>query len=184
MTSGVISRYRRDTGAVSPVIGEVMIVAIVVVLAAVVWLMVSGMIQTDPETTITATFRNPTVEEHMRGATPTEVWDARVEVVKVIPDHVGVDWDEITITMVSVNGSLLHPGTKMTTDTPGMYDTDDSDGIDVQFWYVDTDMSENIISGGDFVKITGMDIYHEGATIKLSRAGELLAQLELPQVFQ
>ena len=53
--------WHKDDDAVSPVIGTILMVAITVVLAAVLWLMVSGMIQDPEEEKLTLQLSSPTM---------------------------------------------------------------------------------------------------------------------------
>lgn len=176
--------YRRDERAVSPVIGEVLMVAIVVVLAAVVYITVSSMLTFQDEDKVTMTMNFPKVEGKSRGATPTEVWDATLEITKVIPTTYKLVWSDVHVSIRSFNGSILESSSALEPDNSAMYDCDDSDGIDVEFWYVETSASDTTVSGGDSVKVTGMSVYYEGATIQFSKAGELIASVDLPTNFQ
>ncbi len=159
-------------------------VAIVIVLAAVVYIMVSGMLTIQDEDKVSMTMRFPDVVGHSRGATPTRVWDVTLEITRVIPDNFKLVWGDVFINIVSDNGSVLQPRSALTPDNPAMYDNNDADGIDVEFWHVETSTSDNIVSGGDSIKVTGMDPSYEGATIQLTKAGELIASVTLPTNFQ
>jgi flagellin-like protein len=176
--------YRRDQNAVSPVIGEVLMVAIVVVLAAVVYITVSSMLTFEDEDKVSMTMNFPDVEGKSRGASPTRVWDATMDITKVIPVEYKLVWSDVSINVRSSNGSLLLSRSALAPDNTTMYDVDDSDGIDVEFWYVETSTDGEIVSGGDSVKVTGMDPAYEGATIQMVKAGELIAQVTLPTNFQ
>jgi FlaG/FlaF family flagellin (archaellin) len=176
--------FGRDSAAASPVIGEVLMVAIVIVLAAVAYIMVSGMLTIQDEDKVTMTMTFPDVEGKSRGATPTRVWDVSMDITKVIPDSYKLVWNDVSISIKGADGSLLQPKSKMDPDNPAMYDNNDVDGIDVEFWYVEGSATDTIVSGGDSVKVTGMDVYYEGATIQFTKAGELIAQVKLPTNFQ
>jgi flagellin-like protein len=181
---GCIRVFQRDRRAASPVIGEVLMVAIVIVLAAVAYIMVSGMLTIEDEDKVTMTMSFPDVEGKSRGATPTRVWDVSLDITKVIPDSYKLVWGDVHISIKSDNGSVLQPRSKLDPDDPVMYDNDDADGIDVEFWYVESSGSNTIVSGGDSIKVTGMDVYYEGCTMQFTKAGELIAEVTLPTNFQ
>ncbi len=181
---GCIRVFQRDPRAASPVIGEVLMVAIVIVLAAVAYIMVSGMLTFQDEDNVTMTMHFPDVEGKNRGATPTRVWDVTMDITKVIPDSYKLVWNDVHISIKSDNGSVLQPKSKLTPDNPAMYDNNDADGIDVEFWYVEGSATDSIVSGGDSIKVTGMDPSYEGCTIQFTKAGELIAQVDLPTNFQ
>jgi hypothetical protein len=119
-----------------------------------------------------------------RGATPTQVWDVTLEITKVIPTTYKLVWPDVFISIKSYNGSVLQAKSSLTPDNPAAYDDDDADGIDVEFLYVETSASNNIVSGGDSIKVTGMDPSYEGATVQFTKAGELIAIVDLPTNFQ
>ena len=176
--------YQRDREAVSPVIGEVLMVAIVVVLAAVAYITVSSMLTVEDEDKVSMTFFFPDLEGKSRGATPTQVWDVTLDISKVIPTTFKLVWDDVHINIRAHNGSVLQAKSALNPDNPGTYDNNDADGIDVEFWYVETSAGETTVSGGDSIKVTGMDPAYEGATIQFTKAGELIAKVTLPTNFQ
>ena len=176
--------FRGDQDAVSPIIGEVLMVAIVVVLASVTYITVSGMIMFEDEEKVSMNMRFPDVEGHIRGATPKYVWDVDLVITKVIPDDYKLVWNDVFINIRSADGSVLQPKSPGTPDTPAMYDNIDADGIDVEFWYVETSAGDTMVGGGDAVKVTGMDTSYEGATIQMTKAGELIASVTLQTHFQ
>ena len=176
--------YRGDREAASPVIGEVLMVAIVIVLAAVVYIMVSGMLTFQDEDKVSVTMNFPDVEGKSRGTTPTRVWDVTLEITRVIPTTYKLVWTDVFVNILADSGSLLNSRSPLVSDDPAVYDDDDTDGIDVEFWYVETSDDNSIVSGGDSVKVTGMDPSYEGATIQFTKAGEIIASVTLPTNFQ
>jgi hypothetical protein len=165
------------------VIGEVLMVAIVVILAAIVYLMVSQMLNVPDEDRISMVVSNPHIEGTTRGTSPTQVWDVVLPVDAVHPVSKELEWDDVFVIIKSSNGSVLQPKTSMDPNDPALYDNNDTDGIDVEFWFVETTFNSTSISGGDLVKITGMDTTYEGSTIQFSRSGELVAKITLPTNF-
>ena len=184
MTLRQLRVFRGDQDAVSPIIGEVMMVAIVVVLASVTYITVSGMLMLEDEEKLSMTMRFPDVEGHSRGATPTSVWDVELVIIKVIPNDYKLVWNDLFINIRSADGSLLQPKSPGTPDNPAMYDNIDADGIDVEFWYVETSAGDTMVGEVDAIKVTGMDTSYEGATIQITKAGELIASVTLPTNFK
>jgi flagellin-like protein len=180
--------WHRDDDAVSPVIGTILMVAITVVLAAVLWLMVSGMITGPDEEKVTVNLATPDVQQQTR-ATLT-CWDATLNINKMTPKDEKVLWSATKIIVKSSSGSVLTSATTLTADAPATYDADgDADGdIEVQYWYVET-TGDTKMSAGDAVKITGMDdatntaFDWRGATIELTKGGERIASIKLPTNF-
>jgi FlaG/FlaF family flagellin (archaellin) len=165
------------------VIGEVLMVAIVVILAAIVYLLVSPMLNVPDEDKVSMVITNPRVEVKSRGTSPTQVWDVTLDVDAVHPPSQALKWDDVYVIIKSTNGSVLQPKTSLIPDDPATYDDNDTDGIDVEFWFVETTTNDTTITGGDAVKITGMGHSYEGAEIHLTKAGELVARVVLPTNF-
>ncbi len=159
-------------------------VAIVVVLASVTYISVSGMLVFEDEEKVSMTMRFPDVEGHSRGTTPTHGWDVELEITKVIPDDYKLVWNDVFINIRCANGSVLQLKSPIAPDNPAMYDNIDADGIDIEFWFVETSASDTKVNGGDAIKVTGMDSCYEGATIQMTKAGELIASVTLQTNFQ
>ena len=158
-------------------------VAIVIVLAAIAWIMVSGMVEGPDEEMITVTLERPDIEMQSRGATPTMVWDGTIEILDIAPDHKKVAWSELRILVKSQNGSLLQAVTNLTANDPPAYDSDDSDGISVQFWFVETTSGDTQMNAIDAIKLTGMGLSYEGASVDIMRKGEIIGSFSLPTWF-
>ena len=166
----------REEESVSPVIGTILMVAITVVLAAVLWLMVSGMFSTSVDKATTATLGEPKIEEQTRAA--TECWDVTIPILRLSPRESKVPWGDLKIAIKSASGSLL-----LTQNTPnadmGVYPND----LIVRTWFVPTAGVGTIIQAGDDVKITSMDIYYEGALVELVYHGQLIGMATLTTDF-
>jgi FlaG/FlaF family flagellin (archaellin) len=179
-----LRKYRRNDQAVSPVIGEVLMVSLAVVLAAVMFLMVSGMFSETDDDKLIVNLSDPIVEQQSRGSTPTKVWDAIFTINKVSPKTKKLVWLEARVAAKDSTGSILHWTTNLTLDDPVSYDNNDTDGITPQFWYIETRTGDDKASTGDAIKITGMDQTWTSASVILTRGGEIVAQINLPSHFE
>ena len=176
--------FRGDQDTVSPIIGEVLMVAIVVVLATVTYISVSGMLMLEDDDRVSISMTHPEIKSGSRGASPTLVWDVNIDITKVTPEGQKLHWDRLFIDIRSSNGSVLLPKSPLNPDDPAIYDNDDSDGIDVEFWFMETMAGDTVISGGDAIKVTGMDLTYEGATIQLTKANDVVGRVTLGTNFQ
>jgi len=166
----------RGEESVSPVIGTILMVAITVVLAAVLWLMVSGMFTTSREAKPVITLETPEVQQQTRAA--TTCWDATINVYRLSPSDSKVLWSELKVTLKSASGSVLYAQNLPTLD-PGVYPND----LIVRIWYVETNPGETKMGGGDEIKITSMDVYYEGALVQLLQGNEIVGSTSLPSAF-
>ncbi len=168
--------WHQDDDAVSPVIGTILMVAITVVLAAVLWLMVSGMIQDPEDEKLTLQLSSPKVTQYTRGVT---TWDAVLNINKLTPKDEKVKWSEVRIAIKSSDGSILNQAAEPDPDDPPNYDITGS----IEFWYVDITLNDVKVSAGDSIKITGMDVGYEGATLQILKAGKIIGDTTLPTDF-
>jgi flagellin-like protein len=167
--------WHKDDDAVSPVIGTILMVAITVVLAAVLWLMVSGMISTEESDKTTVTLANPSVKSETR---TTACWDVTLNIQKITPKDVKVKWTELRIIVKGEDGSVLNQATTPAVDA-GVY----VDPAAVEFWFVEVTAGDDKLDAGDGIKITGMDVTYEGAYIEMTKGGERIASATLPTNF-
>jgi len=176
--------WHKNDDAVSPVIGTILMVAITVVLAAVLWLMVSGMLTSGDDEKITVNLASPSVQSFDRdpGAPVFTVWDATMNVNKITPKDEKVSWSEVKMIVKSSAGSVLQPSIGLTQDTL-TYDDIDGAVVDLEFWYVETTTGDTKMSAGDGIKITGMPQAWEGAIVELLKGGERIASATLPTNF-
>jgi len=178
--------WHKNDDAVSPVIGTILMVAITVVLAAVLWLMVSGMISTGNESKTTVNIASPNVQQQTRGAPVYTCWDVTLNINKITPSDVKVLWSELKITVKSSTGSILKQQTTPLADAA--YSTVAGT---VEFWYVETTLGDTKMSAGDAIKITGMGNgvlpvvgnSYEGALVEISKGGQLIGSSNLPTNF-
>lgn len=159
--------WHKDDDAVSPVIGTILMVAITVVLAAVLWLMVSGMLTTGDETKTTVNMSSPSVTF----VDPT--WDALMDVNKITPKDDKVAWNDVRVIIKRDDGTVgLPESTLVATATSGL-----------EVLYIETSTGDTKMSAGDSIKIVGMDDTFEGATMILKMNGEKISTVELPTDF-
>lgn len=178
--------WHKDDDAVSPVIGTILMVAITVVLAAVLWLMVSGMIQDPEDEKLTIQLSSPSVTQYTRGIS---TWDAVLNINKMTPKDEKVQWTEIRIAIKDSDGSILNSATAApTSDTSTYNDPVTGATTDVQFWFVDI-AGDGKMGAGDNIKITGIDDGaalgndYQGATIQILKAGKIIGDTTLPTDF-
>jgi flagellin-like protein len=170
--------WHKNDDAVSPVIGTILMVAITVVLAAVLWLMVSGMLTSSDETKITVNLQSPTVN----AVTRTVVfYDATMSINKITPKEEKVLWTEVRMVITSSSGSVLLNATGLSADDPPNYGA--VTPAVIKAWFVETTTGDTKMSAGDSIKITGMTTDYEGAKVQLTKAGERIAEATLPTNF-
>lgn len=166
--------WHKNDDAVSPVIGTILMVAITVVLAAVLWLMVSGMLTSGDDEKITVNLSSPSVSSFTRTAA---CWDATMNINKITPKDEKVSWTEVKIIVKSAAGSVLQASTTLGNDI-GAY----ADPATPEFWYVEA-TADTKMSAGDGIKVTGMPQTWEGAVVELTKGGERIASATLPTNF-
>jgi len=146
-----IRRYRRDGEAVSPVIGTILMVAVTVVLAAVLYIVVSPMINTadvKPEENIL--IRQGAVSGNL---TVPGTYDTFYTVVSVSSIQKYPDPD-LSFVIMADSGSLL-------TDATIDYDDANDNGY---------------VSEGDSILVRGMTLEYQGATLKVLYKGSMICK--------
>jgi len=144
-------RMKKDEEAVSPVIAVILMVAITVVLAAVLYVMVSGMIstsETTPAGSFTTLDKLPAADKIKQkfgkinpSVRPTET--------KLVIEYTGTHADQGAITSDGRSGTL-------TTDDQSTTDVFGVAAADIMGWSVDyTDLAEDKkVSDGDYLEIS------------------------------
>jgi hypothetical protein len=162
--------------SVSPVIGSILMVVIVVALSAVLWLMVSSMFATNVESKTTVMLDVPRMERQNRAG--MDCWDATLGVIKVSPSDSKAPWSAIRISIKDASGSVRYLQTAPAID-PGVYPND----LTVRTWYMETAIGGPAMQGGDEIKVTSMDAYYEGALVQISMNGQVIGSVSLPTTF-
>ncbi len=182
--------WHKDDDAVSPVIGTILMVAITVVLAAVLWLMVSGMIQEPDSEKLTVQLSSPSVTQYERPA-GTATWDAVLNIQQMTPKDEKVKWTEIRVSIKDADGSILNGASTVSDDGTSTYTTPATGATtDVLFWFVDI-QGDGKVGAGDAIKITGMDNGdgtlgtndYQGALVQILKGGKIIADATLPTDF-
>ena len=179
--------WHKDDDAVSPVIGTILMVAITVVLAAVLWLMVSGMITDTDEQKTTVNVASPQIQSATNDGVndiagdgdDATIYDAVLNINKITPKDDKVNWLDVRIIVKSSAGSVFQSETIPLADAA--YDRS-TDPQPVEFWFIETG-GDAKMSAGDAIKITGMPDTWEGATVILKKSGEQLSSITLPTDF-
>ncbi len=172
-------RFHQDASGVSSIIGELLMVAITIVLAVVVLIIVSGISNVPDEQKVTAKLSTPRVQQYDRNG--TIVWDATCDILTLTLDNQKVTWSTVKVFMKSMNGSVMHTVTELSDDSTSTYD--DESPIETEFWYVDVTIGDPKMTPGDSIKITGMDISYEGATLEILFENDIIGRITLPTNF-
>ena len=172
--------WHKNDDAVSPVIGTILMVAITVVLAAVLWLMVSGMIGGQEEQKITVNLGSPSTPEKFTRT--TACWDTSMNINRITPKDQKVLWSELKILIKGSTGSLLLTATTPTADPGAALYVAPLTVNGCYVYFVETGANTKL-DAGDTVKIVSMSTAYEGATVELTKAGNLIASATLPTNF-
>ena len=146
-----IWRYRYDREAVSPVIGTVLMVAVTVVLAAVLYVVVGPMInpgEDKPEENILIQQGAVTGNLTVPGTYDTFYTVVHVSSIQKYPDP------DLSFVIMSDSGSLL-------TDATLDYDDANANGY---------------VSEGDSILVRGMTLDYQGATLKVLFHGSMICK--------
>jgi hypothetical protein len=156
----------------------IVIIAAVTVIASLVLLGITSSFEEPPSTRVTVNMASPSMEQSERDGTP--VWDATLNINRITPRDVTVDWTSVRVRIVSASGATLLPQTMLTMDS-GAYD--ETAPIMVEVWYDETLAGNTAMSPGDFFKVTGISSAYEGANVLLYSHDELIGSATLPTNF-
>jgi hypothetical protein len=108
---------------------------------------------------------------------------ATLNINKITPKDVKVYWDELTIEVKAVDGTVLVPKSPLVVvySNPN-YDEDDTDGIDVELWSIETGGDDKAGAGDSFI-ISGMTTAFEQAIVYIYAFGKLAGSITLPSNF-
>ena len=130
-------------------------------------------------TDVTLNVASPTV--NLRDINGTTYWDMILNVNKKTPGGAIVLWSDIRITIVDSLGTTLIDMAIPVADST-VYDEDDTDGINVELWFIETAMNDQC-NAGDAFKLTGLTRAFQGGTINIYRFGEVIGSATFPAVF-
>lgn len=148
--------FRRNSGAVSPVIGTILMVAITVVLAAVLYVMVSSLIQPPQGQSLHLVLAGSGLTTN----TTNSQWNDTFYTVsaKVGPGEIYWNGSELEVFLYSADGILL-TGHNIT------YEDLNPDGK---------------ASAGDKIHVRGMTSAYHGGAFKIFWDGAIVAELSVP----
>jgi hypothetical protein len=129
---------------------------------------------TQEEPKITIILESPFAEG--RQGTTDQVWDATLDIMRILPTESEVPWSGLRVLVKSETGSVLLVATEPVADS-GTY------GDAVEVWYVDTTGNRDRADAGDAFKVTSMSEDYEGATVEVLRVGERVASTRLQTDF-
>lgn len=111
-----------------------------------------------------------------RSTNAGNVWDATMDITKVLPADEDVDWVHVTVVIKDAFGSVLLPDTPVSKDG-GFY------GSAVEVWFVDDVGNANAADAGDAIKVTTMDQSYQGGLVIVNFMGSRAAAANLPLAF-
>jgi FlaG/FlaF family flagellin (archaellin) len=127
--------------------GTILMVAVTVILAAVLYLIVGPLINPPDDTTINQIM----LDQGTVIKTDATHWDTFFT-ISAVETHVRFDWDDISMVIIADHGSLL-------TDATMTYGDIDSDGV---------------LEPGDSIIVTGMTSDYVGGTLKVLHKGSMI----------
>ena len=130
--------------------------------------------QQTKEEFIVITLDSPDV--HKRNGDAGDTWDVTLTVTDINPNSAMVRWIELQVSVKAADGSVLVMGTIPSVDS-GIY------GVDPEVWYQEVAGAEDRATVGDGFRITSMSREYEGATVQVTRQGDVLASAILPGTF-
>ncbi len=113
---------------------------------------------------------------YKRNGDAGDTWDVTLTVTDINPNSAMVRWIELQVSVKGADGSLLVMGTIPSVDS-GIY------GVDPEVWYQEVAGAEDRATVGDAFRITSMSRDFEGATVQVTRQGEVLGTATLPSTF-
>ncbi len=130
--------------------------------------------QTTEEDYIVITLAAPVV--HKRTGDGGDVWDVTLDITDINPNTAMVPWIEVQVSVKGADGSMLVTATIPSSDS-GLY------GTEPEVWFQEISGAADRASVGDAFRVTSMDRTFEGATVQVTRQGEVLAAATLPGTF-
>ena len=127
------------------------------------------------EEKLTVQLSSPVISQRSIGG--ETCWDLVVTINKVTPKDEKVQWIEVKVVIKSADGSVLDFATPILRDA-GAY----ADPPTTQFWYVDV-VRDGKMGAGDSIKVTGLDLFYEGALLQLMKTGRIIGDVKLPTEF-
>ncbi|NIP33368.1 MAG: hypothetical protein GWN18_00440 [Thermoplasmata archaeon] len=130
--------------------------------------------QTTEEDYIVITLAAPVI--YKRTGDAGDVWDSTLDITDINPNTALVKWIEVHVSVKGADGSVLMTATIPSQDS-GLY------GTEPEMWYQEISGNAERANVGDALRITSMSKDFEGATVQITRQGEVLATATLPGTF-
>lgn len=124
-------------------------------------------------------FNPPEVE--MRTIEGTDYYDVVAVPRRSYDRIVKVLWSELRIEIVSKDGDLLLPGALSRPDDPTSYDNGTDGHVDIEVWY-ESDHTYMTNTPNCWIKVTGLQHEHEGAKVRLLKAGGVIGAFKVPEL--
>ena len=157
---------------------RIVVITVVIVLLF-LFAMVAVLLFVEPmspeEEKLTVQLSSPVIFQRSIGS--ETCWDLVVNINKVTPKDEKVVWGELRVIIKAADGSVLDIATPVAPDR-GVY----AEPPTTQFWYVDVE-NDGRLSAGDSIKVTGLDLFYEGALLQLTKAGRIIGDTRLPTDF-
>ena len=112
----------------------------------------------------------------------TVYYEVVMNINKITPKYAKAYWDNVTIRILAANGSLLVSEQYAALDAQ-VYDSDDTDGIVVELWYIEVFRIDDKAGAGDGFKLTGLTTDFEEARVQVFYSGELMGSSTLATDF-
>ncbi|MCK5414007.1 MAG: hypothetical protein KAJ35_01360, partial [Thermoplasmata archaeon] len=115
----------------------------------------------------------------------TYYYRAVLNINKITPKELEVLWDDLRIEIIADDGTVLIPKSPIKEDIWGssIYDEDDTDGIDVELWFVEVTTGDYRASAGDAFILSGLTTAFEYATVYIYMHDNRAAAATLPTNF-
>lgn len=164
------------------IIAAVIIVVAVIALSAFMWIYIDESEILPPDEKLVLNLASPSVMT--RDIANITHWDTVININKVTPKDASLLWIDVEVIVKNADGSVLLPRTRSFPDDPGNYDDAANGWVDVEVWAIDIDQN-GLVSPGDAIKITGMDIRFEGGFVEIVQTSpvERIGGIVLPTQF-
>ena len=122
---------------------------------------------------------------NMMNINGTYYYRAVLNINKITPKEAEVLWDDLRIEIIADDETVLVPISPINEDIWGssIYDEDDTDGIDVELWFVEVATGDIRAGAGDALILSGLTTAFENATVYIYMFGNRVASAVLTKDF-
>jgi hypothetical protein len=171
-----------DTGTALKLTAIVIVVVLILAFAFVAIMMDRDFfINSEPTEKVTVNLASPNVST--REIANVTHWDAVLNFNQVTPSDSSVPWTNVLVTIRDADGSMLLASAMPLSDDPFSYDDAANGWVDVEVWFIEVTFNDSSLDAGDALKVTGMDVRYEGATIDINNYGDRIGSITLPTNF-